>query len=121
MSAWRWTGSLCRVSLCRLRHLDAEVLWLKWFWNKNGYSKVIYWKTRVVPLLLLLALSLTACNGVTATKTPIQPSEISVTDPTTPEVIPPGDPVEALLVQMTLQEKIGQMTQVELYSLETGG
>ncbi len=74
----------------------------------------------MVPLLLLLALSLTACNGISATKTPVQPSEISVTDPTTPEVIPPGDPVEALLSQMTLPEKIGQMTQVELNSLEPG-
>ncbi|HWR66497.1 MAG TPA: glycoside hydrolase family 3 protein [Bellilinea sp.] len=81
---------------------------------------MIFRKNRLLPVLLLIAVTLSACNRVTGTETPIQPPEISVTETATPEVLPPSDPVEALLAQMTLAEKIGQMTQVEQYSLKAG-
>ena len=77
-------------------------------------------KNHALPLLLLLAVLLSACNGITPTGNPIQPTEISGTDPQSLDPLAPGDPVEALLAQMTLAEKIGQMTQVEQYSLKAG-
>ncbi|MRR28893.1 hypothetical protein EG834_00835 [bacterium] len=120
MPGLRWTDSPSRETSCRCRQQRASVLRLRWFWNKHGNNKVMYWKIRGVPLLLLMAIFLSACNGGTTTKTPIQPTEQNITAPSTPEVLPPGDPVEALLGQMTLLEKIGQMTQVEFYSLKPG-
>jgi len=58
-----------------------------------------------ITLIVLAASLLSGCTGLTQT-------------PVNPTPIPPGDQVEALLMQMTLDEKIGQMTQVEKNSIQ---
>lgn len=57
---------------------------------------------------LLIVLTISLISGCSS-KTPA---------PVLPTPIPPGDSVEALLMQMTLDEKIGQMTQVEKNSIQ---
>lgn len=74
----------------------------------------------MLPISMLIALTLSACSGIPAADSPIQPTAVSVTESPTLEILPPDDPVEALLAQMMLPEKIGQMTQVEIYSLKPG-
>ncbi|MGB8984063.1 MAG: glycoside hydrolase family 3 N-terminal domain-containing protein [Anaerolineales bacterium] len=82
---------------------------------------------RFLSFLLLLSLTLSACG--TETSTPTAPTEAPVeATPTLPSgaeiYTDPSQPVEArvedLLARMTLDEKIGQMTQVENNSIAPG-
>jgi len=76
---------------------------------------------KILALLLFLSFLLVACGGTTITPVPIIESEADVnfgpviyTDPTQPIEAR----VEDLLKRMSLDEKIGQMTQVEKYAIE---
>ena len=78
---------------------------------------------KILSFLLLLSFILAACAETTVTPIPITPTEagedfgaIIYTDPSQPVEAR----VEDLLKRMTLDEKIGQMTQVEKNSIQPG-
>src|SRR5215216_2396987 len=81
---------------------------------------------RILSLLLLLSFLLSACGGGTVptqeanvkptTATATNTSQVSYTDPPQPV----DARIEDLLKRMTLDEKIGQMTQVEKDSIRSG-
>jgi len=79
---------------------------------------------KILPLLLILSSLFSACGGETLTPTAIpEPTTadedsgaVVYTDPTQPI----ETRVEDLLKRMTLEEKIGQMTQVEKNSIQPG-
>jgi beta-glucosidase len=78
---------------------------------------------QILSILLFLSLSISSCGEGTVTPLPTTESEAEVdlgaviyTDPTQPVEAR----VEDLLKRMTLDEKIGQMTQVEKNSIRTG-
>ena len=78
---------------------------------------------RILSFLLLLSFLLSACGEATVTPVPTteaeageDPGEVIYTDPSQPVEAR----VEDLLKRMTLEEKIGQMTQVEKNSISAG-
>src|SRR5262245_39912392 len=79
---------------------------------------------KILSLFFLLSFLLPACGEATAT--PVATPEPTATISASSTVIPTHPPqpidarVEALLKQMTLDEKIGQMTQVEKGSIRPG-
>ncbi|HKI53246.1 MAG TPA: hypothetical protein VJ987_03910, partial [Anaerolineales bacterium] len=78
---------------------------------------------KIISFLLLLTFILSACGEATVTAVPAMVTEtdedlepIVYTDPSQPVDVR----VEDLLKRMTLDEKIGQMTQVEKDSIQPG-
>jgi len=88
-------------------------------------------KARPVVLLIVFAILLSACGGgIPATNPAVEPTAPASTPPPTESVEPSNTDtsdatsietrVEDLLSSMTLDEKIGQMTQVEKNSIQPG-
>lgn len=79
---------------------------------------------KILSFLFLLSLLLSACAGSAAT--PVAPTAVPTTSSATDKVLyaDPSQPIEIrvedLLKRMTLDEKIGQMTQVEKNSIQPG-
>lgn len=78
---------------------------------------------KLIPLFLLLSFLLSACGE--GTVTPVATTEAEAGEDLGPIIYTdPSQPVEArvedLLKRMTLDEKIGQMTQVEKNSIQRG-
>ena len=78
-----------------------------------------------LPFLFLLSFLLSACGAQTPAATRPKETPIMATQASPSAAIVPTDPsqdarVEDLLARMTLEEKIGQMTQVEKDSLKPG-
>ena len=79
---------------------------------------------KILSSLFLLSLLLSACAGSAAT--PVAPTAVPTTSSATDKVLytDPSQPIEVrvedLLKRMTLDEKIGQMTQVEKNSIQPG-
>ncbi|MBK9926488.1 MAG: glycoside hydrolase family 3 C-terminal domain-containing protein [Anaerolineales bacterium] len=78
---------------------------------------------KIISFLFLLSLLVSSCGEATVTPAPITEAEVGdvfgtaiYTDPSQPI----ETRVEDLLKRMTLDEKIGQMTQVERFSLKSG-
>jgi len=94
---------------------------------KNGLLKRIADKNiamkKILSFFFLLSLVLSACGEATVTPIPTTQEEtgdtfgtVIYTDPSQPIEVR----VEDLLKRMSLDEKIGQMTQVERFSLQPG-
>lgn len=70
-------------------------------------------KSLLPVVLLAVFLALAGCRGEPP-RLPVEPAPLSSTMP------PNEQQIDALLAMMTLAEKIGQMTQVEVKSLQPG-